>query len=76
MTKWKPIETAPKYEVLDIATENGEVTVGELVRGISRDYYWRDLLSPTALGREDEIEYEEIFGPTHWRPRPHPPKEP
>lgn len=74
MSKWQPIETASKDEVIDIWTDSGvRVT----------DAFWADATDGSGEGWCVEGEYDEGWGnrrvpikgrPTHWMPRPAPPE--
>jgi len=63
--KWRPIENAPKYQSVILATKNNKV--GEAIFARSNDgqmeWWW--------INTHDPVE----FMPTHWMPLPTPPIE-
>jgi hypothetical protein len=58
VSKWQPIETAPKHTAL-VVTDGERAAVSSLELDYGEDYYW-------AIESDDFLEWH----PTHWMPLP------
>jgi hypothetical protein len=73
MSKWQPIETAPRSQIIDLWCEGERVpdcmfrvNLDEQTQGF---YFW-----PKGCQNHAWISVEKVFGtPSHWMPLPPPP---
>jgi hypothetical protein len=79
MSKWQPIETAPK----EIVSEYDRFGYGKYILaypanggGVSRVRWWQSLNDETGRYRNFLGDCGNAYRPTHWMPLPAPPKDP
>lgn len=75
MSKWQPIETAPKDGTEFIAWCEYDGVYTASYCNITNEWVssWRNWEVMDGV-RCSMYYYKELTGPTHWQPLPHPPK--
>lgn len=76
MSKWKPIETAPKEIVSTYdSAQYGEYILGYPIYGhVARIRWWQSKNDDTGRYRNFLADGGNACHPTHWMPLPEPPK--
>ena len=66
MSKWQPIETAPRDETHVLVWTGGAMTTAKY----DLEFDWWEIVVPSEGYRESDC-----VSPTHWMPLPEPPEE-